>query len=355
MNQSGILYDSLPMMRLGAKVDTEEVFIAPDFSISAYMLEEYMALAVGRILIPKSAPESRRLADFPELLRKRVRVVDDTSDRDAVNRMLYPVRKELQIGERNDGQDLHFPKAMPHDIRHMVRLIHKSSVHLAIGFNQNLQIGVIPDTVRTAVRALRMHLRDANGRVVLAQLEGFFAVYEEVAFESPHPPSAAPVELVSLFDRLLNDRDYLCLSEAVAEIAEPQKRAAALSRTREWGRRLMSNPVVTKGWNFTGKAVKAWTGAPLPEADALSTIVSGKQFPVLVDLRDARKRAVASWRATLNSRPPLSASGNEYEGMEWIMPGAPPEDWDGGDVSTFHLGTAGDLKKALERFAQQPH
>ena len=68
MRQSEILFDSLPMMRLGARNSTDEVIIAPDFSISAYMLEEYISLGVMGIAIPNSAPESKILSDLPLLL-----------------------------------------------------------------------------------------------------------------------------------------------------------------------------------------------------------------------------------------------------------------------------------------------
>jgi hypothetical protein len=353
MRKSGILYDSLPMMRLGARDDTEEVVIAPDFSISAYMLEEYITLAAAKIAIPSSAPESKRLADLPALLRKRVRVIDDAAEREAISRLLHPVRVELGVKELKDGKQLRFPKTMPRDAQHTVRLIHKTLFQLAIGFNHGLQVSISPSTVQLAIRTIRKDLHDNDGRAILAQVEGLLAVYEDVTFESPRPPAAGPPELVSLFDRLLNDPNYLELSEAVSEIGTPQKRSAALSRVREWGRKLVTNVVFAKGWNYTGKVVKAWTGAPVPEADTLLTIISGKQFPLLVDLRDARKRAVRSWQGALNTRPPLSASGDEYDGVSWILPGTPPENWDGGDISTYTLGTVGELKAVLENFAQQ--
>jgi hypothetical protein len=354
MSKSGILYDSLPMMRLGVEDETEEVIIAPDFSISAYMLEEYITLAVASIAIPSSFPESKRLEDLPPLLRKRVEVIDDSVEKEAVSRLLHPVRVELGVKELRDREQLRFPRTMAPETQHTVRLIHRTLYQLAAGFNHDLQVSILPAAVQSAIRSLRKGLHDNNSRAILAQIEGLLAVYGDVTFEAPRPPEATPPpELISLFDRLLNDSNYLTLSEAVSEIRSPQTRNAALSRVREWGRKLITNAVFSKGWNYTGKVVKAWTGAPIPEADTLFTVISGKQFPIIVDLRDARKRAVTSWQSTLNTRPPLSASGDEYNGISWIMPGAPPEDWDGGDISVFTLGTVGELKTALERVAQR--
>ncbi|HBT88535.1 hypothetical protein [Desulfobacter sp.] len=353
MSQTGVLYDSLPMMRLGARDDDEEIVIAPDFSISAYMLEEYITIAVAYIAIPASLPESKRLADMPPLFRKRIRVIDDAEEIDAVNRILYPVLNELGVKERKDGKSQIFPKDMPQVTRSSLRLMHKTLLQLAVGFNHGLQIGIHPFNVQTAIRHLRKDLSNINCRAILAQLEGLLSVYDDINFESPRPPATSPIELVSLFDRLINDPSYLQMSEAITDLREPQKRAAALSKVREWGRKLVDNAIFAKGWDYIGKGIKAWSGAPIPEADTLATIMSGKQFPMLLNLRQARKRAVQSWQRTMSTIPPLSATGDEYEGVSWIVSGTPAKDWDGGEIFSFSLGTAGQLKNALEKFAQQ--
>ena len=59
MQPSGILYDSLPMMRLGVRNEDEQVVVAPDFSTFAYMIEGCITLATARIVIPASSPEAR--------------------------------------------------------------------------------------------------------------------------------------------------------------------------------------------------------------------------------------------------------------------------------------------------------
>jgi hypothetical protein len=68
MEPSGILYDSLPMMRLGVCHEDEQVVVVPDFSTFAYMLAEYITLATARIVIPASSPEAKRFAELPLLL-----------------------------------------------------------------------------------------------------------------------------------------------------------------------------------------------------------------------------------------------------------------------------------------------
>ena len=102
-----------------------------------------------------------------------------------------------------------------------------------------------------------------------------------------------------------------------------------------------------------GTALKVMTGAPVPEADTLLTLISGKSFPMLVDLRRARKRAIEAWLATAKTSQLISASGYTYDGFSWILPAAPPSDWDGGEISMLSFGTASEVVKELARFAQQ--
>jgi hypothetical protein len=341
------------MMRLGVCHQDEEVVVFPDFSTFAYMREEYITLATARIVIPASSPEAKRFADLPLLLQKRVTVIDDAPERQAVSRLLYPVRAELGVQETDDGKQLHFPKGMPHETRHRITVVHRFLFRLAAGFNHGVQVGISPEDTRNVLRNLRGSLHNENARAILAQMEGILASYGKVTFESPHPNVTAPPELIALFDRLLNDPDYLQLSDAVSDLALPQKRRAALSRVRDCGRKLVTNGLVTKGWNYGGKVVKAWTGVPVPEADALLSLVSGQNFPVLVDLRPARKRAIEAWLKSARTSQPISASGDDYEGFSWTLPASPPDGWDRGEISMMSLGKLSELKRELERSAQQ--
>lgn len=341
------------MIRLGARDEDEEVIIAPDFSTAAYMLEEYLALATTRIAISKSSPEAKSILQFPKLLQKRIVLINDDQEREAVSRILCPVLIELGIKERDSGLGLAYPSGMPCEVRRNFDILRKSLLRLAIGFNHGLQVGVYPSEVRSLSRNLRGGLANDEGRIVLAQLEGLLAVYGEVEFDAPLPPESSPPELISFFDRLLNDPSYLELSSSVADLGAPEKRQAALSRIRDWGRKLLMNSLLTKGGNYGGKAIKAWTGAPVPEADAMLSMFTGKTFPLLVDLRESRKRAIARWQQSLANTQPLSAFGESYTGVSWIVTGAPPENWDGGELMFHTFGTVRTLKTSLEKHAQQ--
>ena len=51
MQKNEILYEPLPIGRIGVRRDTEEVVVAKDFSCFAHLLEEYIscgAVGIGR-------------------------------------------------------------------------------------------------------------------------------------------------------------------------------------------------------------------------------------------------------------------------------------------------------------------
>ena len=57
MQGMSVLFEPLPIGRLGVRKDDQQVVLGTDFSSFAYMLEEFISLAVLRIAIPKSFPE----------------------------------------------------------------------------------------------------------------------------------------------------------------------------------------------------------------------------------------------------------------------------------------------------------
>jgi hypothetical protein len=156
---------------------------------------------------------------------------------------------------------------------------------------------------------------------VLANIEGILNAYEDIRFETLKPAIDAPNDLITLFDRLVNDPGYLEFSDAVSQLAIPERRQSALVKVRELGRKLMSQQVVMKGWNYIGKVIKAWTGAPIPEAESLATVFSGKVFPPIVDLRRAKQRAINSWLSSYHLMSPISTYGHHIDAeIEWLQP-----------------------------------
>ena len=72
MKHMRVLFEPLPIGRLGVRREDEEVIVGTDFSTFAYMLEEFVSIAAIEIAIPSSFPEVAALSDAPELLKPRL-------------------------------------------------------------------------------------------------------------------------------------------------------------------------------------------------------------------------------------------------------------------------------------------
>ena len=146
----------------------------------------------------------------------------------------------------------------------------------------------------------------------------------------------------------MNDPDYAALSDAVAQLPNPTNRAGVLARIRQIGRKMLSSPVISTGWNYLAKVIKVWTGVPLPEARAIATLVTGRSFPTLVSLGPARERALTMWLASGKHDKPCRRSGAPFsdEGMYWLPPIRSIPTPKPGE-SMLSLGTVGELRDLL--------
>jgi hypothetical protein len=350
---STVLYEPLPIGRLGVQLKNQEVIRATDFSAFAYMLEEFIALGATKIIIPQSAPEITQLPQMPELLRKHVQVINDANERETIERILSPIRAEFGLEIKGETHNLKFPDEIPLPLERLIRRVHGDLMRLALGFNHAIEVGIDPNASKIILRELRKQLHAADSRALIAQIEAIFHVYEGITFDGPTLKVNAPTDLIYTFDRLINDANYLKFSEAVSELSQPQIRQHAFARVREYGSKFILNPLVSAGWNFATKLINVWTGVPIPEASTMTTFISSiyrnKSFPILVNLTHARQQAMEMWRASYNSTQPCNRSGVSYTADEiyWLPPAksiqpSHPDD------RLLALGTISELLEALE-------
>ena len=221
---------------------------------------------------------------------------------------------------------------------------------MALGLNKSVDIELCPDTARTSVRTLREIIRNPDARAILASVEGLFSYYEGIEFNAVTPPMDVPLEMISLFDRLLNDPQYIEYSEAIATLCDRRLRRSSLARIRTVGRAIASSNLVTSGWNYVAKVIKVWTGVPIPESNILSMLVSNKSLPTLVDLQQARQRALTMWLSAEHDVP-YDRSGSPFlkGDVDWLPPlnsvSAPRP-----GARYLSLGTVGELLERLRAF-----
>lgn len=351
MQKSDVLYEPLPIGRIGVRKIDQEVIVAKDFSCFANMLEEYICFGTVNIVIPKSAPEITTLDQMPSLLRKRIKVIDDDCEIEAMRRLLFHLRNEFNATLSDEDLYFNFPKDTPREIVANLNKVHFDVKRLAIGFNHGIQVDIDPEASIKSLRFLRDKTVDGQSKVVLAQLEALLRVYGEVKFDAASPPrESTPKELISIFDRLINDAGYLEYSDAIVRLGQPSTRDKALIELREIERGIRSNNYISTGWNYLSKALKVWTGLPIPESGAIASIVKNRSLPPLVNMTEARKHAVEMWKNTELIHSPLRRDGKPVSGdnIHWLPPMDSME-IHSPDNKSFNLGTVGELVKALEK------
>jgi hypothetical protein len=352
MTPTHILYEPTAIGRIGVRKRDGEVVIGTDYSCFAYMLEEYISYGVFSIIIPSSSPEISLVNDLPDLLRKRIELVDDENDNEAVARVLFNLQNEFNIKLLQDDNSLSFPKGIDRTTESQIRQIHADLKRLAFGFNHGVHIEFNISHSADNIREVRKKVQNADTRVVLSHIEGVLSHYESVSFGSIVPKDSSPKELISIFDRLLNDPEYSAFSRSVSRLSEVKTRQRTLVEVREVARRLSSSRLVGATWDYITKVLKVWPGIPLPESKDLAGIISGRTIPAIVDLTERRARAVENWFSYASQNPPLWRDGRHLGAdVDWLPP--LPSMKAGGPSSAYlSLGTVGELTQLLRDFEE---
>jgi hypothetical protein len=360
MREIGILYESIPIARMGAvrehadqPLGESEVFVCADFSCFAYMLEEYIGYGAVSIVMPASAPEASFIDDMPPLLRNRILRMDDATEVEASRRILFGLRQSLGIKLSDSGKFV-YPKDFPHDHRWRISKIHSDLRRLAFGFNHGVQIEINPQRSTGILRSIREIANNADDRAVLAQVEGLLGYYTDLGFDARTPNDRAPGALITTFDRLINDPLYLEYSKSISELSSPVTRQGALVSLRRMANTAKSKQALATGWDFLTKVIKVWTGVPLPESKEIGAFVKGRNLPPLIDMTEARQRAVETWRNSDRTNKPLRRSDPVLSGanVRWLPP-LPSMKIGGPNEAGSVLGSVAELLAALEAEVQR--
>ena len=202
------------------------------------------------------------------------------------------------------------------------------------------------------LRDLRAKVSDSTARIILSQIEALLKTYKDVSFDALISSSNVSQELISIFDRLVNDRGYLQYSDSIARLTLPETRDQALVDLREFSRRTSSKEFVGSSWNYFTKILKVWTGIPLPESKEIASLIHDKALPPLINLKESRQRAFQMWRDLDNTDQPLRRDGLPIGDRKvlWIPP-LPSMKF--GDSGFSTLGSVSELLKALTEMQNQ--
>jgi len=331
---------------MGVRRHTDEVVVASDFSTFAWMMEEFVSLGVSTIYVGRSAPESHLLRQMPPLLRRRVRIANDDSELQAAALIMEPIHEE--VGCRVVRGNLVFDRKIKIALRSAVAQVQHALYSLAVGLNHEAQVAISPVKLTAALDHLRHSLRNERGRSVASQLSGVIAAYVPLRFDGPQIATGAPTEIISIFDRLVNDESYVSFSSSVGSLIHTAGRRTALAQIRSCVRRIVKSPPVQVIVDYVSKLVKVGGATALPQASSLFSMFQVRALPMIVDLETARSQALKRWLATTGSVPPLSRAGRQPadSAIAWLPPlqsAAAGEPWD----PFVSMGRTGDLLASL--------
>ncbi|WP_391557111.1 hypothetical protein [Robertmurraya sp.] len=340
---------------MGVRKDNQEVVVANDYSCFAQMLEEYISYGAVQIVIPRSAPETKTLDQMPLVLKNRILIIDDSNEIETLNRLLFKLRKEFEVTIDEEQGFLKYPKNIPQDLRYAIDQGHSDLKKIALGFNHSVQADVHTENSIHNLRFLRAKTTNSETKIVLADLEALLNQYRKVDFDAITPPkNDTPSELISIFDKLINDKHYLNYSESINQLIIPEEREEALMKIRELSRLIRSKNYIGEGWDYVSKILKVWTGIPFPESKAIGSLFNNKELPAFVDMDKARARALEMWLNSDLTSLPLRRDGLPIsnDDIAWLAP------MDGMKVSAssnkhFSLGPVGELVKKLQEVQKQ--
>jgi hypothetical protein len=350
MKPTEILYEPTSIRRIGVRKNSELVF-GLDYSCLAYMLEEYISYGIFSIVLPSSSPEKYVIDNIPDLVKKRIKIVDDQKEREAVVRLLHGLRKEFNIEISEDEGRLTFPSDIDSETKEHIKQIHDDVKRLAFGFNHGVYIELNTEYSANSMREIRNKLNNHNSRAILSYIEGILAQYEPISFGSIVPKDNNPKSLISIFDRLLNDPDYTTFSLSMSKLSNAETRQKTLLELREFVRRVSSARLVGTAWDYIIKVLKVWPGIPLPESKDFAAAIGGRSIPTTVDLTEPRSRAVENWFSYAKENPPLRRDGREIFGgeehIQWLPLRMIPKNPHSHD---FEVGEIDELIRVLDGF-----
>lgn len=327
MHQSKILYEPLPVARVGLVERSKHVIFAHDYSCLARMLEEYISFGATKICLPQSSPELSSIEQMPPLLEKRIEVFDDTNEIEATRRLLHAIGREFDVSLSEDGYQLGLKRRTSPQIAQAIKHVYSLVRKLSIGFNHKILIDINPSVSIKHLRVLREVVEDVQSRLVLAQVEALLGLYEDVDFRAPMlPKETAPSEIISIYDRLVNDHCFLEYSEALFDVADPSRRQKAMRRIRDVEQHFKDSELLAVIWNYSVRILTVFNQMKLPEfreiSAAISTLVNGRTLPALVNLELARGNAISAWKKTDLVEVPLNRSGLPHvdDGVIWMPP-----------------------------------
>ena len=270
--------------------------IIRDGSALPYQVEELITLGAIEVAVDAS---DMMAGDFikslPTSLKKRVVQVDKRGIcRQRVDSLFAPIAEELGIEVNYRGLSYHKHK-LDESLPDAVIKVYSDLYQFLVGMEHELQIDIDLWGVIQSLETLREHLRSRDARAVAAILLGVFQTYRTVSIPALIFESAAPEQLLKLFEDFVRDETYRHLSMEAHKLGLPTKAKRAINLMGRYVQKLFQRPTVRQIADLSSKGLSVATQIPIPNSDMADALLRKGFLPPIVSLGSAMHRARVFW------------------------------------------------------------
>jgi len=275
-----------------------------DVTSFEFILESLIAHSACQIVLPswgKNTDEGL-LDNVPQVLRKRVRFVNNYSVWQLVKAILSPIFDEFSIEPLEGGYGLTCRKKLPVRIENPIMTIFTSLPLLLLGLRHKVQVDIDIHKFRKAVSSVRQESRNPEGRANMSVLQGILGCYTPVTIDGLDMVPEASKEHTESFINFLEGSTFEGLSKENFGLGLPLRYRKSVTRIRQIVRKIVSSERFKPLVNASSKPVTIATGVPLPDADLVKAIVPSSYLPPIVSLKPVLEEARMAWERLLGDK-----------------------------------------------------
>lgn len=294
MTYNSVLVADPPFFREFLDTDGEFISIERDASALPFMLEELISFGVVDIAIPADSLSTLALNSVSEILKRRVRVVDEDH---RILKMDRSVRAPIcdEFGLRRKGGGVTFNKELPKAVKSAVLCLEWEWYHYLLGLTHKLQVDVRITDLQESIRILRECSKSSEARATLATFAGLLSTYETHSVGVIQMIPSSSEGLAEVFEAFLEDTAYQAMSESFHELGFAKEVTTRLLRVGTLSKRLVRKKAFKDVVDYGSKGITAATQIPMPESDLGERLLEQRFLPTIVCLKPVLERARQAW------------------------------------------------------------
>lgn len=272
-----------------------------DSSAFPYQVEELIALGAIEVAVGTTFYTGDFIKSLPTSLKKRVVQVDKRGIcGQRVVSLFAPIAEELGMEPHNHtGLSL---RKQDKNLLEAAVTVYFSLYTFLIGMEHGLQVDIDLQGVIQSLKTLRENLRSGDARATAAILLGVFQTYRTVSIPALIFESAAPEQLLKLFEDFVRDETYRHLSMEAHKLGLPTKAKRAINLMGRYVQNLFQRPTVRQIADLSSKGLSVATQIPIPNSDMADALLRKGFLPPIVSLGSAMRR---SWLFWSNANPEI--------------------------------------------------